>query len=101
MFFFFKQRTAYDVRISYWSADVCSSDLKRLLMGATAADEFTVVGVVADTRYRSLRDAMASVYFPLAQSRFPFAPTRLAIRAAGAPADLVPTIRRVDWQSVV
>ncbi|HET6679809.1 MAG TPA: ABC transporter permease [Gemmatimonadaceae bacterium] len=68
---------------------------KRLLTGATAADEFTVVGVVADTRYRSLRDAMASVYFPLAQSRFPFAPTRLAIRAAGAPADLVPTIRRV------
>src|SRR3546814_2397139 len=27
MFFFFKQKTAYDVRISYWSSDVCSSDL--------------------------------------------------------------------------
>src|SRR3546814_3040741 len=26
-FFFFKQKTAYEVRISYWSSDVCSSDL--------------------------------------------------------------------------
>src|SRR3546814_20836893 len=25
--FFFKQKTAYDMRISDWSADVCSSDL--------------------------------------------------------------------------
>src|SRR3546814_7942446 len=27
LFFFFKQRTAYEMRISYWSSDVCSSDL--------------------------------------------------------------------------
>src|SRR3546814_3610224 len=27
MFFFFKQKTAYEVRISDWSSDVCSSDL--------------------------------------------------------------------------
>src|SRR3546814_12594162 len=26
-FFFFKQKTSYDVRISDWSSDVCSSDL--------------------------------------------------------------------------
>src|SRR3546814_2635625 len=26
-FFFFKQKTAYDKRISDWSSDVCSSDL--------------------------------------------------------------------------
>src|SRR3546814_11192164 len=25
--FLFKQKTAYDMRISYWSSDVCSSDL--------------------------------------------------------------------------
>src|SRR3546814_15266106 len=29
--FFFKQKTAYDVRISYWSSDVCSSDLDAVL----------------------------------------------------------------------
>src|SRR3546814_139589 len=28
-FFFFKQKTAYDMRISDWSSDVCSSDLVR------------------------------------------------------------------------
>src|SRR3546814_11667903 len=28
--YFFKQKTAYDVRISDWSSDVCSSDLDRL-----------------------------------------------------------------------
>src|SRR3546814_15710616 len=29
LFFFFKQKTAYDMRISDWSSDVCSSDLPR------------------------------------------------------------------------
>src|SRR3546814_3658498 len=29
-FFFFKQKTAYEMRISDWSSDVCSSDLERL-----------------------------------------------------------------------
>src|SRR3546814_11715960 len=28
-FFFFKQKTAYEMRISDWSSDVCSSDLVR------------------------------------------------------------------------
>src|SRR3546814_4914839 len=27
IFFFFKQKTAYEMRISDWSSDVCSSDL--------------------------------------------------------------------------
>src|SRR3546814_7127184 len=27
--FFFKQKTAYEMRISDWSSDVCSSDLER------------------------------------------------------------------------
>src|SRR3546814_2659968 len=34
IFFFFKQKTAYEMRISDWSSDVCSSDLgggRRLL----------------------------------------------------------------------
>src|SRR3546814_5541933 len=29
MFCFFKQKTAYELRISDWSSDVCSSDLSR------------------------------------------------------------------------
>src|SRR3546814_4127570 len=30
-FFFFKQKTAYEMRISDWSSDVCSSDLTKAL----------------------------------------------------------------------
>src|SRR3546814_8357652 len=30
VFFFFKQKTAYEMRISDWSSDVCSSDLPHL-----------------------------------------------------------------------
>src|SRR3546814_8876315 len=29
-FFFFKQKTAYEMRISDWSSDVCSSDLNNV-----------------------------------------------------------------------
>src|SRR3546814_18735963 len=32
--FFFKQKTAYEMRISDWSSDVCSSDLVRRWPGA-------------------------------------------------------------------
>src|SRR3546814_3015430 len=44
MFFFFKQKTAYEMRISDWSSDVCSSDLlaslvdDELELGATVID---------------------------------------------------------------
>src|SRR3546814_1058983 len=31
VFFFFKQKTAYEMRISDWSSDVCSSDLVPLV----------------------------------------------------------------------
>src|SRR3546814_14017365 len=34
MFFFFKQKTAYEMRISDWSSDVCSSDLAPSTMAA-------------------------------------------------------------------
>src|SRR3546814_1063955 len=44
--FFFKQKTAYEMRISDWSSDVCSSDLAGRLM----ADE--------EPRIRALRDRL-------------------------------------------
>src|SRR3546814_11366655 len=36
IFFFFKQKTAYEMRISDWSSDVCSSDL----LGAQLAKDY-------------------------------------------------------------
>src|SRR3546814_3136109 len=41
-FFFFKQKTAYEMRISDWSSDVCSSDL------GAGADPLLVVGTSRD-----------------------------------------------------
>src|SRR3546814_1790244 len=37
VFFFFKQKTAYEMRISDWSSDVCSSDLRGDPAGAAVA----------------------------------------------------------------
>src|SRR3546814_7152052 len=34
LLFFFKQKTAYEMRISDWSSDVCSSDLPNMLIAA-------------------------------------------------------------------
>src|SRR3546814_1898660 len=54
LFFFFKQKTAYEMRISDWSSDVCSSDLR--------ADEQPAVRAALDrelvTRGDTLRDQM-------------------------------------------
>src|SRR3546814_2607784 len=38
-FFFFKQKTAYEMRISDWSSDVCSSDLPRPRIGGDEIGE--------------------------------------------------------------
>src|SRR3546814_3801443 len=41
-FFFFKQKTAYEMRISDWSSDVCSSDLRgaqRVEVGCAAVQQ--------------------------------------------------------------
>src|SRR3546814_8944963 len=45
--FLFKQKTAYEMRISDWSSDVCSSDLERI-PAAKALDWGLIHKVVAD-----------------------------------------------------
>src|SRR3546814_2650047 len=44
-FFFFKQKTAYEMRISDWSSDVCSSDLLGELDFAIEAGAFAGVAL--------------------------------------------------------
>src|SRR3546814_7579079 len=39
LFFFFKQKTAYEMRISDWSSDVCSSDLGGMFAYAPDMEE--------------------------------------------------------------
>src|SRR3546814_949165 len=51
-FFFFKQKTAYEMRISDWSSDVCSSDLPKagevlieiMAAGVCHTDAYTLEG---------------------------------------------------------
>src|SRR3546814_14648248 len=51
-FFFFKQKTAYEMRISDWSSDVCSSDLG----GAALAREAGGLAKGLPPRFNRLRE---------------------------------------------
>src|SRR3546814_1272817 len=75
-FFFFKQKTAYERRISDWSSDVCSSDLLESFAGlglkasggAMAIGDFMRPGVVAATGIdaaQPLLDASADLVGPV------------------------------------
>src|SRR3546814_2433718 len=44
-FFFFKQKTAYEMRISDWSSDVCSSDLFEVSFATTALALISLFGI--------------------------------------------------------
>src|SRR3546814_20080505 len=54
--FFFKQKTAYEMRISDWSSDVCSSDLISLPPGQFG-------GAYIDQLFTNTLDATAHPYF--------------------------------------
>src|SRR3546814_8630200 len=49
IFFFFKQKTAYEMRISDWSSDVCSSDLPFKISGVEFKEDLDTAG---STDYR-------------------------------------------------
>src|SRR3546814_7942286 len=71
MFFFFKQKTAYEMRISDWSSDVCSSDLAK------------IIGEQVGTRYRGFEYARA---FEAAEGEI-MPPLPLALFAGGGEAN--------------
>src|SRR3546814_7178583 len=59
VFFFFKQKTAYEMRISYWISDVCSSDL-----GHSPLDVVAWHGNYAPCKYDLRRfNAIGSISF--------------------------------------
>src|SRR3546814_2012411 len=57
-FFFFKQKTAYEMRISDWSSDVCSSDLQ-VVIEPIPPEEFIKTG---RSRYLDKADYLAHRY---------------------------------------
>src|SRR3546814_1494204 len=54
-FFFFKQKTAYEMRISDWSSDVCSSDLRDHPLRQSAPCAAARQGRAARGEHRQLR----------------------------------------------
>src|SRR3546814_7222101 len=70
--FFFKQKTAYEMRISDWSSDVCSSDLtvnaseqqigQALDRFVTRSRDVSALAIGADTRIRTvINEAVGNV----------------------------------------
>src|SRR3546814_12206937 len=54
--FFFKQKSAYEMRISNWSSDVCSSDLCRTIIGRVAIGGDAIFGRSLDPRLFLVED---------------------------------------------
>src|SRR3546814_4191777 len=46
MFFFFKRKTAYEMRISDWSSDVCSSDLAMAMTTALSPERMMLIQMI-------------------------------------------------------
>src|SRR3546814_4261402 len=61
MIFFFKQKTAYEMRISDWSSDVCSSDLSVLLGLCPVADAAKVQRHLASLGMHTGLDAVPTI----------------------------------------
>src|SRR3546814_8842953 len=51
LFFFFKQKTAYEMHISDWSSDVCSSDLTAAPWAGLTRDHAMLLRVVVGTAH--------------------------------------------------
>src|SRR3546814_2709438 len=89
LFFFFKQKTAYEMRISDWSSDVCSSDL---IAGATAGIAAAEgAGGIAKIRIGQFAPAVTRLVIDLAR------PMTLADASASAEkTELVVTLTPTD-----
>src|SRR3546814_10223560 len=57
--FFFKQKTAYEMRISGWSSDVCSSDL--MVVPGKDCDEQAGVDEVAEATLMCLKSSVPAI----------------------------------------
>src|SRR3546814_4480219 len=97
IFFFFKQKTAYEMRISDWSSDVCSSDLLEPLVRALAATQLPPGAPQRLVRHLELRSAF--------RAGNPHPPPRGPIRGRSiarmpAPATAPSDDRRRHWLPV-
>src|SRR3546814_8936661 len=98
-FFFFQHKTAYEVRISDWSSDVCSSDLLKTALvkgGLRRADAEALRQAVG--RHRSAVSAAANIMTCAQETQVspsPMASPGLARLRAARKAD-----RRGQWEEI-
>src|SRR3546814_5767619 len=64
MLFFFKQKTAYEMRISDWSSDVCSSDLQVSIVHFAAFPELMPTKRLIRAAGQWVRDRITGGYLP-------------------------------------
>src|SRR3546814_1607815 len=85
--FVFKQKTAYEMRISDWSSDVCSSDLVIGLIGERSREvaDFLETKVAGAARQRSVVVAVPANHSPVLRIRGALRATAIAeaFRAEG------------------
>src|SRR3546814_2974743 len=65
--FFLKQKTAYEMRISDWSSDVCSSDLLALLL-ARAGAPVLIHGVMVDPGRVTTAEILHEMGYPVSRN---------------------------------
>src|SRR3546814_19105710 len=109
-FVFFKQSTAYEMRISDWSSDVCSSDLldHRIEMAMTVAGLAATAPITIDdiapvaTSYPAFFDTLDQLTGPVC-SLPSMAPPRRARARSRASSRIVTsrTAGRRDWHRCV
>ena len=69
--------------------------------GQCVEDEFEIVGVVADTRYKDLRTPdQRMAYLPLEQAIDPITEAAVAVRGPGDVTRLAPSIRAIATETV-
>src|SRR3546814_7538445 len=67
--FFFKQKTAYEMRISDWSSDVCSSDLKSAITrNFDSGLEYVLIAMIRSSEIGP--DGEVRLIEPLGDQRF-------------------------------
>src|SRR3546814_2144622 len=89
--FFFKQKTAYEMRISDWSSDVCSSDLE---LGRAAIEAaLAQAGITGD----EVSEVILGQVLTAGQGQNP---ARQASMAAGVPKEVRSEERRVGKECV-
>src|SRR3546814_4498234 len=81
-FFFFKQKTAYEMRISDWSSDVCSSDLDQLRHPVTRENFEDGDEADRDELCRQLERAVAAAPFAFQRVEFAAAAPSCALLSA-------------------